>query len=77
MKYGNASAIAVYIEVLNKVDKAEIKDNGIGTSSIVKGLGIRGMEERSGNIGGKIIIDGSNGFSVITLLPLEGEMNGN
>jgi signal transduction histidine kinase len=77
MKYGNASAIAIHIEVLNKVVKAEIKDNGIGTPSIVKGLGIRGMEERSGNIGGKIIIDGSIGFSVITLLPLEGEMDGN
>jgi signal transduction histidine kinase len=77
IKYGNASAIAVHIEVLNKVVKAEIKDNGSGTLSIVKGLGIRGMEERSGNIGGTIIIDGSNGFSVITLLPLEGELHGN
>jgi signal transduction histidine kinase len=77
MKYGSASAIAIHIEVLNKVVKAEIKDNGIGNPSIVKGLGFRGMEERSGNIGGKIIIDGSNGFSVITLLPLEGEMDGN
>ncbi|MDB5052530.1 MAG: signal transduction histidine kinase [Bacilli bacterium] len=77
MKYANASAIAVHIEVLNKVVKAEIKDNGTGTPSIIKGLGIRGMEERSGNMGGKIIIDGSNGFSVITLLPLEGELHGN
>jgi signal transduction histidine kinase len=77
MKYGNATSIAVYIEVLNKVVKAEIKDNGIGTPTIVKGLGIRGMEERSSSIGGKIIIDGSNGFSVITLLSLEGEMDGN
>jgi signal transduction histidine kinase len=77
MKYANANAIAIHIEVLNKVVKTEIKDNGIGTPSIVKGLGIRGMEERSGNIGGKIIIDGSNGFSVITLLPLEGELHAN
>jgi signal transduction histidine kinase len=45
--------------------------------SIIKGIGIREMEELSGNLGGKIIIDGSNGFSVITLLPLEGELHGN
>jgi signal transduction histidine kinase len=77
MKYSNASIIAVHIEILNKVVKAEIKDNGVGAASVVKGLGIRGMEERSGNIGGKIIIDGSNGFSVITLLPLEGDMHAN
>jgi hypothetical protein len=27
------------------------------------------MEERTENAGGKLILDGSNGFSVITLLP--------
>jgi len=30
------------------------------------------MEERAGSIGGQIIVDGSKGFSVITLLPIGG-----
>lgn len=77
LKYSKATAISVHIQVLNKFIKAEVKDNGIGTSIVKKGLGIRGMEERSGSMGGKIIVDGSNGFSVITILPLEGETYGN
>lgn len=71
LKHSGATAIAVRIEVLNKYIKAEVKDNGRGASRIKKGLGINGMEERSGNIGGKMIVDGSQGFSIITLLPVE------
>lgn len=43
--------------------------------AVKKGLGIKGIEERSQNLGGKVIIDGSKGSSVITLLPLESESN--
>lgn len=71
LKYAGATTVSVNIEVLNKFIKAEIKDNGIGAYKIKKGLGIRGMEERSESIGGKVIVDGTKGFSIITLLPLE------
>lgn len=77
VKYSHASSITVNIEVLNKFIKMEVRDNGIGALDIKKGLGIIGMEERAGNIGGKIIVDGSRGFSIITLLPIGGEDNGN
>lgn len=70
LKYSKANKAALNIEVLNKVVKFEIKDNGIGALNIVKGLGLSGMEERTQNAGGKIIVDGGDGFSVITLLPL-------
>jgi signal transduction histidine kinase len=76
MKYSKASSVSVSIEVLNKFIKMEVKDNGIGSFEIKKGLGIVGMEERAGSIGGKIIVDGSSGFSVITLLPSGGLLNG-
>lgn len=72
LKYASATTVSVNIEVLNTFIKAEVKDNGVGTYTLKKGLGIRGMEERSGSLDGKIIVDGSKGFSVITLLPLEG-----
>jgi signal transduction histidine kinase len=77
LKYSSASAISLKIEVLNKFVKAEVSDNGQGAYIVKKGLGISGMEERSGRIGGKIVIDGSKGFSVITLLPMEEEQYGN
>jgi len=70
-KYSKCTVITVNIEVLNKLIKAEVSDNGIGAINIKKGLGIAGIEERSENSGGKVIYDGSNGFSIITLLPVE------
>ncbi|MCY8016369.1 sensor histidine kinase, partial [Bacillus haynesii] len=45
------------------------KDNGKGRQKIKKGMGIIGMEERAASVNGKVIVDGSNGFSVTTLLP--------
>lgn len=73
IKHAQATRVTVNIQVLNRCLKAEIKDNGCGAGSIKKGIGISGMEERSGNAGGNVIVDGSKGFSIITLLPLEGE----
>ncbi|HEY8348231.1 MAG TPA: histidine kinase, partial [Clostridia bacterium] len=71
LKHSSASAVRVKIEVMNKVIKMEVRDNGRGEAAIKKGMGIAGMEERTGAAGGKLIIDGSDGFSVITLLPVE------
>jgi len=76
LKYSGATAISLKIEVLNKFVKAEVSNNGHGAYIVKKGLGISGMEERSGRIGGKVVIDGSKGFSVITLLPMEEEQYG-
>lgn len=69
-KYSKGSKVSVTLEVLNKLIKLEIKDNGEGEKTIVKGLGLRGMEERTIELHGKLIIDGSDGFNVITLLPI-------
>ncbi|MGY0374557.1 sensor histidine kinase [Clostridium sp. JNZ J1-5] len=70
IKYSKASSVKVKIEILNKFIKVEVKDNGIGSFSIKKGLGIVGIEERCENVNGKAIIDGSNGFSIIMLFPI-------
>jgi signal transduction histidine kinase len=70
-KYSDASSVRVSLEVLNKFIKCEIKDNGRGCAKIIKGLGIRGIEERTEGVGGKVIIDGTDGFSLIFLLPAD------
>jgi len=69
-KYSNATMVSVDLVVLNKMVRAEVKDNGAGTETIKKGLGIIGMEERTASVNGKVIVDSSNGFSIITLLPI-------
>jgi len=72
LKYSEATQINVMLEVMSKLIKAEVHDNGKGAILIKKGLGLAGMEERTENAGGKLILDGSNGFSAITLLPAGG-----
>jgi signal transduction histidine kinase len=51
--------------------RSVVADDGQGAPRIVKGLGLAGMEERAAAAGGTVIVDGSRGFSVTTLLPLD------
>ena len=69
LKYSNGTNASLELNVLNKFIRFEVKDNGSGAEKIKKGLGIMGMEERTAAVNGTIIVDGSNGFSVTTLLP--------
>lgn len=68
-KYSRATAVSANVQVLNTLVKAVVADNGRGTDKLIKGLGIVGMEERAAVLNGKVIVDGSHGFSVTTLLP--------
>lgn len=72
LKYADATAIHIEIQVLNKFVKSVVSDNGRGAEKVVKGLGIVGMEERAASAGGMVIVDGTKGFSVTTLLPRGG-----
>lgn len=72
LKYaGRNTQISVDVQVMNKLIKVEVKDNGKGAEKIEKGLGMIGMEERTAAVDGKVIADGSDGFSVTTLLPVK------
>jgi signal transduction histidine kinase len=71
MKYSKSSKVIVNIEIHNKIIKLEVKDNGVGCCTVIKGLGIAGMEERVENEGGQVIVDGAQGFSVISIIPID------
>lgn len=71
MKYSQGNNISINIEVLNKLVKTEVKDDGIGFDIITKGIGLNSIEQRIIDLDGKIIMDGSNGFSVVLLLPID------
>lgn len=71
MKYSHATHVSIDIKILNKMIRIEVRDNGLGTEIIKKGLGIIGMEERTASVNGKIIVDSTHGFSVTTLLPIQ------
>ncbi|WP_377866135.1 sensor histidine kinase [Bacillus sp. R86525] len=70
MKYADATVISIDIHVLNKMVRVQVRDNGKGAALVKKGLGIMGMEERTASVNGKIIVDGTSGFSVTMLLPI-------
>ncbi|MBD2871270.1 sensor histidine kinase [Paenibacillus arenilitoris] len=69
MKYARASAVSVHIQVLNGYIKATVTDNGVGSPKVIKGLGLIGMEERTAAVNGTVVVDGSRGFTVTTLMP--------
>jgi signal transduction histidine kinase len=68
--HSTSRAIRLSVDVMNRLVKVEARDDGRGVYSLRKGLGIQGMEERTEGIGGKLIVDGSRGFSVIMVLPI-------
>lgn len=70
-KYSQCTEVNISIEVLNKLIKVQIKDNGRGCDVLKKGLGILGMEERMNKVKGQILVDGTDGFSIIMLFPLK------
>ena len=70
LKYSEATKVSIDLKVFEKFIRLEIKDNGRGAEKIEKGLGIAGMEERTASLNGTLIVDGSDGFSVTTLLPV-------
>ncbi len=71
LKYSQASGVKIHIQVMNRLIRLAISDNGQGARKVIKGLGIIGMEERAARVNGTVIADGSQGFSVTTLLPYQ------
>jgi len=76
LKHSAATVVRTTIDVMPKLTKVEIHDNGRGAFVLNKGLGIRGIEERTREAGGTLIVDGTKGFSVIMLFPHPGERSG-
>ncbi|SHJ74005.1 Histidine kinase [Clostridium cavendishii DSM 21758] len=70
IKYSSGKNINVSIYILNKLIKVEIRDDGKGFINLKKGMGITGIEQRVIEANGKVIIDGSNGFSLRILFPI-------
>ncbi|GAA0730564.1 histidine kinase [Clostridium malenominatum] len=71
IKYSKGNKITVNLQVLNKLIRVEIKDNGVGEFEVKKGMGLKGIEERCENIGGRVVIDGTKGFLVVFTLPIK------
>lgn len=71
LKYSSCDRIDIEISVLNKLLRCCISDNGKGCDSITDGMGLQGMKQRIASVGGIINIDGTGGFTINMLIPIE------
>ena len=74
LKHSGANEFSLVISVMNKVIRAEFKDNGGGNEDFKKGTGLTAIEERTVLADGKcIFLMQSSGFSVINVFNLREE----
>lgn len=74
LKHSGANEFSLNISVMNKVIRAEFKDNGKGSDSFRKGTGLTAIEERTVLADGKcIFLMQPGGFSVVNIFSLKEE----
>lgn len=73
VRHGKASRVRVIFWVEGEELKLTITDNGKGAFEIVKGIGLAGMEERLGALGGSVSVGKApeGGFSVTVQVPIK------
>ncbi|GAB1484597.1 hypothetical protein MASR2M78_34150 [Treponema sp.] len=78
MRHGRASHVSIQFWLLETSLELCVKDNGIGSQEIAKGIGLSGMEERIGRLGGSLHAGNAaeGGFKLEVQIPLE-KSNGN
>lgn len=73
-KHSGASEFLLSISIMNKVVRAEFKDNGGGNENFRKGTGLTAIEERTVLADGKcIFLSQPGGFSVVNIFSLKEE----
>lgn len=72
LKHGKASIIEISIVEQQDTIHITIKDNGIGSNSIIYGFGLKSMEERIEAIGGQlnVLSETVNGFALQIRMPV-------
>ncbi len=69
-KYSQATVVDVSFDITSYIIRMFIKDNGVGAKKINSGLGLFGIKERIRAAGGTVSIDGTNGFMITCILPI-------
>ncbi len=68
-RHSSATLVSVKIDVLERIVRLHIQDNGRGSTNLREGMGLRNMKERARDAGGSITVDPGNGFSIVCILP--------
>ncbi|MDA3957212.1 sensor histidine kinase [Oceanispirochaeta sp.] len=72
IRHGLATEITIHFLIENKILHMTIIDNGLGSESVVKGIGLSGMEERIGSLNGQISVNTTytGGFELNVRIPV-------
>lgn len=70
VRHGRAKSIKVNMDFESNSVMMTVRDNGTGCAVVTKGMGLSNMEERARLIGGEVHFFSSEGFTVVTKLPL-------
>ncbi|MGL4656344.1 MAG: sensor histidine kinase [Sarcina sp.] len=68
IKYSNCSKMSFHMNIMHKMIKIQFSDNGKGVDKVIKGYGLNKIDEEIASLGGKFILDGTNGFSGVILI---------
>ncbi len=73
VRHGKATKVRIIFWVEGEELRLSITDNGRGAFEVVKGIGLRGMEERIGALGGTVSVGRApeGGFSLAVQVPLK------
>ncbi len=70
-RHGNASRIEVILTVVDDSLRVVLTDNGVGAKGVKAGIGLQGMQERVGRLGGDVRWSaGNHGFTIAATIPL-------
>jgi signal transduction histidine kinase len=77
VRHGRATEISIWLWDDENNLVMTVKDNGVGSKKVLKGIGIAGMEERLGKIKGTLETATSveGGFRLTITIPLTGQEN--
>lgn len=75
-RHGQASKIVIRMSVMENILITVISDNGSVDKNMTEGIGISGMRERLGEIGGEVSYQIARGFSVTARIPLQSDIPG-
>lgn len=70
IRHGKADKVRIWMTREYNIVTITIKDNGAGAPNIEPGFGLTHMKERLDMLGGKIHVDGSDGFCLMAEIPI-------
>lgn len=71
VRHAQATSVSIELQVMPKLFRLSVSDDGVGAESVTEGMGLQGIRERVEEIGGTLTIEGKRGLRLNCLVPLE------